>query len=180
VLVAGQQVAEQRDLQGAIGRKVGVAPFGRESLVALPLPNEIGLAQTGAGRNDADRAARLGLAGMEGCHIFFFEDGYGRGHRLQVVEQVGAFKGEGLFQLAPIEYPGQVGNGRAVAHHRAGDAKYGVADLDIFGLEIAGDDCFQRGVVLAGKQLFVQRVAGAGFLGKEGEHRFCPADIASK
>src|SRR5712691_3693647 len=68
--IAATHEAEEFDLLLGVRREIGMATFRRHNAVAGTVPNQKGLAKTGASGDQCARSARLGFTGIEDAEIF--------------------------------------------------------------------------------------------------------------
>ena len=120
--------AQEFDLLVGVGSEIGVATFGRNDAITLPVPDEEGLAETGARSEQGPGATGLRFAWIQNAEVF-------RGKVLDAVAGSTEVIHEhdlGNIQLrgesAGVYGPGKIGGANSVVNDRASDAEAGGAN----------------------------------------------------
>ena len=135
------EVLEEGDLAVGAGGEVAVATLGGDGAVVLAVPDEEGLAEAGAGGDEAAVADGGFVAGVEGEDLVGGELGDAVAVGFEVVDEEDVLDAEGLGELSAVEDPGEVGELEAAVADGAGDAEAGGEDL---GVVDCGGRCRRR------------------------------------
>ena len=93
------EVFEERDLAVGAGGEVAVAAFGGDGAVLLAVPDEEGLAEAGAGGDEAAVADGAGVAGVEGEDFVGGELGDAVAVGFEVVDEEDVLDAEGVSRV---------------------------------------------------------------------------------
>ena len=145
------EVDEEFIAEAAIGGEAGVAAFAGEGAMGDAVPEETGLAQSGAGGDEAAIAnlGEIGL-GVEGEKFVAAKGLDAVRIGLKVVEEADALEAEIGLDFCGIDDPREVGDLDDAVLDRAGDAEAGVADVVRFVTEKLANDIDEFTLGLAG------------------------------
>src|SRR5206468_3424583 len=104
VAVPGEEGVEL-DLQGGAGAEVAVAPFARERVIALSVPDETCFAEAGSGGDHGEVSADRGVAAVEGFEVGGGQLGDPVGGRCQVVDQLDRAEADRVGDLPGVDDP---------------------------------------------------------------------------
>jgi hypothetical protein len=183
--IATAHEAEKFDLLLGVRGEIGVAPLGRDNVIAASVPYQDGLAEASARGEQSASSAGFGLTWIEDAEIFGGKMLKAMAGGAEIIEENNFFDLEFFFQIFGVDDPGKIGGANFVVNDGTGnaEARSGYALAVEMSPSLAGEffnDEIKSREFLAGETLLENWRELAPFFREQSNIALCAADVARK